>query len=250
MTCPNCEANVADGEKFCPNCGADILLATTPEKPKSENKDKKPKIIKILTIVIPVVLIGIIIVLIASLFVTNKGELVSENISKNLGRSVAMAEKNTQLKLKTSSSYTVLKDIVNYNYIYESKKSTKIEGINVPEWVVFITVDNNDKIDKVTYYNFKVLQKNWKGQKIEKKFDESKIKYKTTLKDAKKLIPLKPLAITSSNSDETIYLYKYYYTDSIDKNEKAYYLTVKYDMNNSVKDIDSKMSDYISFIFK
>ena len=250
MTCPNCEAIVAEGERFCPNCGADMQLVSNTDEIKQPKKEKSNNLIKLIPAVIIIIVVAAITLFIIKLVADGQGENTLEKFSENLGRSVAMAEKNTKLELKTTSEYSILKDINNYDYIYESEKSTKVEGINIPEWVIFISIDDNDKIKTVTYYDFKVLKKSWKGEKISEKFDTNLINFKMPLKEAKKIIPLKPLAITCSNNDETLYLYKYYFTDTEDKNEKAYYLTVGYDMDNNVKGIDGKESDYVSFIFK
>ena len=247
MTCPNCEAIVAEGVQFCPNCGYNFSPEGKNENPKEEKKKNNIKLIFSISLV---VIIVILIVTILSLLSGSKGEKISATLSDELGKSIAMAEKNSNVELLPSSDYAILKNVVNYDYIVEADKAVKVEGINLPEWAVFIQNDSNSKIDKITYYNFKALQRDWKGQKTSKQIDTGAIEYGMNYKQVEKIVPVTPLAITRSNDDVTTYLYKYYFVDEETKNDKAYYLTVSYDMDDKVKSITSKENDFISFIFK
>lgn len=250
MTCPNCEAIISDKAEFCPNCGNNILPNDDKGEKKPTKKTKKKLNFKIIIAAGVLIIIVALVVLILSLFSGNKGEKIAKSLSDKLGRSVAMAEKNANIVLSSSSENTVLKNIVDYDYIIEDEKAVSIEGIHLPEWAVFVENDENDKIQKVTYYNFKVLERNWKGEKTKEIIDVSKIASGMTDKEVQKLVSVNPLAIIRSNDDTTAYLYKYYFVDETDKNEKAYYFTVNYDVNSTVKDVSSQENDYVSFIFK
>lgn len=250
MNCPNCDAVVAEGVQFCPNCGNDLLSNST-EPGKSPSKKPKKKLnFKIIFVGIIVVFIIVAIIIILSVFSGNKGEKIAENLSDNIGKSIAMTEKNVHIELSETSDYSILKSIVDYDYVIEADSSIKVEGINLPKWAVFVEKDSNDKTEKVTYYDFKVLEKDWKGVKSSKLIDTNTIEYGMNTKEVEKLIPIKPLAIVRTNDDTTEYIYKYYFTDEKDKNEKAYYFKVDFDIDNNVKNITSKENDYVSFIFK
>ena len=159
-----------------------------------------------------------------------------------------MAEKNTGTIIKLDSQNIMLKDIIDYDRICESDSTVKVGGVEVPEWAVFISLDGNDKISSVTYYNFKALKKNWKGVKVSEPIDNTSIAYNMTKKEADKIISLAPLAVTYSNDDTATYLYKYYFLDE-NGNEQVYRLSVTYSLEDSVRGISTTEIDYMRFIF-
>ena len=221
--------------------------AVTKKSPKQKGNNKKPLLIMIGASVV-VVLIILLVFFIVGLIKANEGKKLAETFRGELGKSIEMAEKNTGVTMKLASQYTTLKDIVDYDYICESESDVKVGGVKVPEWVVFINVDYNDKISSVTYYNFKSLKKNWKGVKADGPIDTASVAYNMTKKEADKIISVSPLAITYSNDDTATYLYKYYFLDE-NGNEEAYRLSVTYSLEDVVRGIYCEESDYMKFIF-
>ena len=221
--------------------------AVTKKSPNKKGNNKKPLLIMIGASLV-VVLIILLVFFIVGLIKANEGKKLAETFRGELGKSVEMAEKNTGVTMKLSSQYTALKDIVDYDYICESESVVKVGGIKIPEWVVFINVDYNDKISSVTYYNFKSLKKNWKGVKADAPIDTAAVAYNMTKKEADKIISVSPLAITYLNNDTTTYLYKYYYLDE-NGNEEAYRISVTYSLEDVVRGFYCEESDYMKFIF-
>lgn len=249
MVCPNCEANIAEGVQFCPNCGVNVFLndvVTAPPAPKSKAKIN----LKLIGVGFGTIALIVLVIVIIMLINSNPGRKIANVISESLGRSVTIAEKNANITLEQSSEFSVLKNIVNYDFIYEAPNIVKVEGIRMPEWAIFVNNDENDKISSVVYYDFKTMERDWKGQKSTKLINSDLINYGMKMKDVERKVPLKPLSITHTNEDTVIYLYKYYFVDPVDKNDKAYYFTICYDINNEVTSVQSKENDYISYIFK
>ncbi len=225
------------------------------EKVKDAAKNKKKARSKAIgTVVISfaiVILVIILAFLINGIIKGNKGKNISEDLKNDLGKSIAMAQKNTGIEFETTSEYAVLDDIVDYNYIYEADTTVKVCGIKLPQWVVFVKIDGNDKISEVVYYDFRVLGKNWKGEKTNGFINTNEVTYNMPKKEAERIITVSPLAVTYSNDDTSTYLYKYYYVDETDDNtERAYYVSVTYNMDDIIRGVSSKESDYVSFIFK
>lgn len=215
---------------------------------KKEKKSNKKAILITIGAGAVVVLVVLLVFFIVGLIKGNEGKKLAINLKNDLGKSIAMAEKNTDVTLKLSSQNTALKDIVNYDYIYEASSEVKVGGIKMPEWAVFVTVDGNDKISSVVYYDFKVLKKNWKGQKAAAPIECEKIAYNMTKKEVDKLVTVSPLATTYSNDDTVTYLYKYYALDE-NGNEQAVRLSITYSIEDVVRGYEYRESDFMAFIF-
>ena len=216
--------------------------------PEKKEKANKKAILITIGAGVVVVLVVLLVFFIVGLIKGNEGKKLALNLKNDLGKSIAMAEKNTGVTLKLSSQNTALKDIVNYDYIYEASSEVKVGGIKMPEWAVFVTVDGNDKISSVVYYDFKVLKKNWKGQKASAPIECEKIAYNMTKKEVDKLVSVSPLATTYSNDDTVTYLYKYYELDE-NGNEQAVRLSVTYSIDDVVRGYEYRESDFMAFIF-
>lgn len=229
------------------NVQNEITETSKKTSPKKTTKNKKPLLIMIGASAV-VVLIVLIVFFIVGLIKANEGKKLADDLRGELGKSISMAEKNTGVIMKLTSQYTSLRDIMDYDYIYESSSDVKVGGVKVPEWVVFVSVDGNDKISSVTYYDFKSLKKNWKGIKTSEPVDNIAIAYNMTKKEADKIISVAPLAITYSNDDTATYLYKYYFLDE-NGNEQVYRLSVTYSLEDSVRGISTTEVDYMKFIF-
>lgn len=253
MTCPHCDATVAEGVQYCPACGADISAIEENEGKPSKKAAKKASAKKKLNgiiAVIAVILVAALAVFIAVKVSSGEGERIAKDLSDKIARSIAIAEKNANVTLSETSAYPILKEVEDFNYIYESDKSVKVEGIHLPEWAIFVKTDNNDRITTVTYYNYKVLENNWKGQKASQKIDSTVVEYGMTVREVQKALPLEPLSITRSNDDITRYRYKYFYVDEESKNELAYYLDIAFDVDNNVTDISNKENNYMPYVLK
>lgn len=321
MICPICDSHIPDDSKVCSHCGEPVVTSVAERKTaagasKNKNKparskkdfNKRLKAVKTggLFLVILAVIVAVICFIVGR--IPGKGIQAFESISEKLGRSVEIAQNNAGVVLQKDSEYPVLHEIINYDYIYTADKTTKVGGIFLPEWAVYIQTavskinpaetgdpvqkntsepistentsaettasnvvkgsdeDLNDLLDNenrkeddlpsrevietVTYYDFKVLNKNWKGQKTSGPIDIDQITYGMTKKKAEKLIKIAPLFIRHSSNDITTYCYKYYYVDNVTKNEKALYLEINYSADNTVKSVNSRQNDYISFLFK
>lgn len=254
MTCPHCDSTVAEGVQYCPACGADISAieeneGKTPKKAAKKPSSARKKLNGIIAVV-AVILLAALIIFIAVKVSSDVGERIAMDLSDKIGRSIALAEKNANVTLSETSAYPILKQVERFNYIFESDKSVKVEGIHLPEWAVYVQTDNNDRITTVTYYNYKVLESNWKGQKAPQKIDSTVVEYGMSVREAEKAVPLKPLSITRSYDDITHYRYKYYYVDEESKNELAYYLDIAFNVDNKVTSISNTENDYMPFVLK
>lgn len=96
------------------------------------------------------------------------GENIAKRLSENLGKRVAMSEKNKGYVLNKNFEYQVTEEIQDFDYIIKSDRKINIEGINLPSYAIYVKLDSNSKIDKVAYYNYSALQSNFKGKKIDK----------------------------------------------------------------------------------
>ncbi|MEG0615893.1 MAG: zinc ribbon domain-containing protein, partial [Oscillospiraceae bacterium] len=132
MTCPNCDSHVAEGVQFCPNCGANVFLdAASVSEQKPPKKAKRKLNLKAILLVAAVIFVVILVFVFVRIFSGNKGEKIANSLSEKLGRSVTIAEKYAGVTLSETSEFSVLKEIVKYDYIIESEKIVKVCGIRM-----------------------------------------------------------------------------------------------------------------------
>ncbi|NLK71281.1 MAG: hypothetical protein GX286_07605 [Clostridiales bacterium] len=209
--------------------------------------EKKPK--KKLKVIISLVLIILIIITVFVIFVIlnkNDGEKIAISLSEKLGSTAEKAAKNADIKLKKLSDYDFINDLGDFSDIYESKSTIKVNGVNVPEWVILCYSDKSGKLEEVVYYNYKILKDNVNGMKVKKKIDVSKIEDGATIEEVEKILNLKPIQVIRSNDDKKIYKYKYYYEDSKSKDEKSYYITIMLNFDDKVMAVQEIEDDYIT----
>ena len=255
MVCPKCDAFISEDAQVCPHCGNDLTASEKADKASAKASQKKGAgkkklIFKLVLLGIAIVLSVILCIQVLNWVSGSKGAKLASSLSENLGRSIAAAETNTGVTLAASSENELLREVVSFNHLIEAEKTVTVEGIRLPEWAVFVSVDENDKISRVTYYDFKLLSHDWKGAKTSERIPVSEIEYGMTQKEAQKILSIQPVCVVYSNDDVTAYQYKYYYMDKEDKSARAYNLTVHYDVSGTVTDISDRENDYISYFLK
>lgn len=248
MKCPECGVNLDGGLTVCPECGVKLPESAIKEKKPDSKFFKMMKLILILAVVSAAVIISIVV---AVRFSASEGKRVAEKLSEKLGRSIALAEKNLDIELSSDSDYKILREIRSYDYQLSSEKAVKVEGIHLPEWVIFVKADSEDKISEVTYYDFRQLLNSWKGEKASAgALPEDQIDYGMTVKEMEKALGFEPLFITYTEEDTIVYRYKYYYVNEVDNNEHAYYLIVEFDLDGHIRDYKKSENKYMSSILK
>ncbi len=258
MICPFCDTPIDDNSLCCPNCGKPLdnkgaAKATVKDNtPKGVNKQQTVQMLKAVGIIAAIVLliVGVVIIFTVLIF-GSKGKKSADALANQLGRSIERAEADTGFELEGASMYdSVLKKVVPYNFILESDKKVKVDGMVLPSWVVFIVTNSENKIQEVIFYDFSIQQTNWKGEKRGEKFDEGKLTYGDKIKTVSNQLGISPLMIRYSNNDTTQYIYKYYYVDKESKNEIAYSMTINYDLEGAMENYNVTEVDYISYMFK
>lgn len=234
MICPECETLNDDNAEFCINCGAKL------EKGNIKNKEEKKKgtnnLLKIILVTVAVLLVAVIVLIIYLSGKNIKGFKTAEKLSQTIGQDIIATAKITPLEEKSVSE--ALNNIAAADYYYESGKLIKVDGVNVPEWSVGVYLVQT-KINKVTYRDYTVQDKNYKGEKCDNYISFDKINSSMTVDDVNQYMGISPSMITwYINSKE--YTYRYYYIDD-SNNEKAYIITVKFDADNNY--VSKQMED-------
>ncbi len=271
MNCPKCGELMPDNAVSCPTCGFDIeeqekLFAPDkkekgdekkPEKSSSKKKkrpsgdEKKPRHIrrKIALGLFAAAIIVLCVVFAVAQLNAGKGSRIAARISDEaLGRSIEIAESKLNITLSEQSRFDYLAKVEPYNYIIEDENNVRVCGITLPGWASLVTTNAGGKISKVTYYDFSVLQSDWKGKKLPSDIDSASIQYGMNVSDAEKIIGFKPYSITRTVDDMTIYNYRYYYVDPETGNDKAYSFEVDVDLEGRVKSLTHKEINFMNFI--
>lgn len=271
MNCPKCGEIMPDNATLCPTCGFDIeehekLFA--PDKKEKSDRDKpaknpakkkakpsgdekKPRRVraKLIAALFAVILIALCIVFAVAQLNAGKGSRIAARISDEaLGRSIEIAETKLNITLSEQSRFDYLSKVEPYNYIIEDENNVRVCGITLPGWASLVTTNAGGKISKVTYYDFSVLQSDWKGKKLSADIDTTLIQYGMNVSEAEKIIGFKPYSITRTVDDMTIYNYRYYFVDPETGNDKAYSFEVDVDLEGRVKSLTHKEINFMNFI--
>ena len=240
LICKKCGSECPDGNIFCEACGAELDAPVLPEniddkgrvknkKPKKEKaaKEKKPKPekkqrspeekaalakkLKLGGICLLVIAVIVLIVVLVNIFSGNEGYNAAQSIP--LGRNVEYAQSETSLTFTEKSTNGMINNMCDFDYICISDKTTTVSGSEQPQWVIMLTVDSDDMITDVEYYDFRQLKLNWKGRKMAEKLDQNTLEYGMSIKNVNKTLGLKPYYIKRSVSNDSLYCYRYYFTD-------------------------------------
>lgn len=234
MVCKKCKEVLPDDATVCTCCGNKIKQ----KKDKSAPKEKKPidKAGLIAKIKLAGVILGLAIVIIAIItlvvaLVNDNGKNTAETLSEYIGESMLDAINESNIKVADESKFSAVNNAMKFDYLVESEDSVKVDGINFPEWVITICLNEDEEIVTVTHTDFTVCEKNHKGKKADAEINLDNVKKNLKYKKVLDEIDLDPYSITYENAF-VMYTYKYYYEDEAE-NEQAVRLTVTY--NNDME---------------
>ena len=273
MICKKCGTECPDGNIFCEACGTELDAPVLPEniddkgrmtkkktkepkksKPKKEKKPQSPekaesfkKKLKTAFIILCIIAVIVIIILIVSFINSNKGYNSAQNIP--LGRDMEFAAAETQLVFEKESPNGVINSMTDFDYICISDDSVKISGSPQPKWVIMLDVADDDIISSVEYYDFTQLKLNWKGRKMADILDQNSLEYGMNIKNANKALGMKPYYIKRSVSNDSVYCYRYYYTDPEAGYDRVFNYYVEFsDVEMTVRNIHYSEINYAAAI--
>ncbi len=242
MLCPKCKKEIDDLISECPFCHTYIKTNEGQRKKLSDKRrgqltDKRRKKDKNKTIrvrAVPdgteikrglgkrglkLVIVGgiaavfiILIIVIVMAITASKGLRYAEDASVYIGEQPQTLNVRTGIQYLDESKFYGVNSAVTFDYIYESEKSVKVQGIEYPAWAVTLSVsDNGGHISRVTYTDFSVLKHDIRGKKLDGCIDLDRFASGTKQSAVMKEIDLSPYSITYSEDGGVTYVYKYYY---------------------------------------
>ncbi len=229
MICPKCKTNNSSEEKFCINCGAELLVPNTVKKEEntSQNlwfKSKNRKAMLIGVSLIAIIIIVLIAVLIIE-FSKSESEEKAQLLSSAIGHKVNDVLKIQDISLSEKSTYSGVSDYIKFSYLSESPDSVKVDGVIMPKWLITVMAED-DKISSVVLYDFTVMEDNYKGQEVNGEIKLSSFSKGDKFSKVSNAIDLDPYTVEYKENDTVIYTYKYYFLDTAE-NEQARTLIVE-----------------------
>lgn len=229
MICPKCKTNNSSDEKFCINCGAELVVPNSVKKEDNDpqniwfkSKNKKAMIIGVCIIaIIVIVLIAVLIIE----FSKSESEQKAQILSKTIGHSTDEVLKLSDLNLSDKSTYSGVSDYIKFSYICESSDTVKADGVVMPKWLITVMADN-DKVSSVVHYDFTVMEESYKGIETDGEIKLSKFSKGDKFSRVKNEIDIDPYTVEYKGDDTEVYTYKYYFLDTAE-NEQARALTVE-----------------------
>lgn len=276
MICKKCGSECPDGNIFCETCGAELDAPVLPEniddkgrvkkqkvkkakepKPEKVKKEKKQRTaeekaafgrkmkgVGICLIVIAAIVLAVWIVSITG---DNKGYNAAQSIP--LGRNVEYASSETELVFEKKSSNGMINSMTDFDYICISDDTVKVSGSEQPKWAIMLTVGEDDIITDVEYYDFKQLKLNWKGRKMADILTQESLEYGMSIRNVNKTLGLKPYYIKRSVSNDSVYCYRYYFTDPDAGYDRAFNYYVEFsDIEMSVRNVHYSEINYAGTI--
>jgi hypothetical protein len=143
-----------------------------------------------------------------------------------------------------------MSEISTFSYILEAEESLTVDGVKLPDWAIMLSANASGNIYKVTYYDFSVLGKTWKGTKKAAPPDTDAVIYGSKTADAQKILGLKPYAIVTTQDDNTRKLIYRCHAEDENGNVKVYNINLFVnEADGTVKDVSMTEADYIPFFF-
>ncbi len=244
MLCPKCQKEISDQIIECPFCHTSIRMTDKQRKKladkqrrqiadkrrkKDKNKNKTIRFFQKKTayeikhgltrrgvkliigggIAAVVVIIAVVIVMALT---ASKGLRYAEDASAYIGEQPQTLNVKTGIQYLDESKFYGVNSAIAFDYIYESDKTVKVQGIEYPSWAVTLTTsDNSGHISKVTYTDFSTLKHDIRGKKLSGCIDLDRFSSGTKQSAVMKAIDLSPYSITYSEDGGITYVYKYYY---------------------------------------
>lgn len=175
----------------------------------------------------------------------NDGARYAKKLSERIGSQLSVAEKSADISLKDKSDYQTLNTLfASYQAITESRKSCRIEGVKLPQWAIFCNTDADD-LTTVTYYNYKVLEKNIFGTERKSYIDPQLVSPGTSVDDTEQKLELEPFRIQYLQGRNELREYRYCYEDKDSGDIVAYVITGIWDENGALSTITDTRKNYI-----
>ena len=237
MRCPNCGRKAPVSAASCKGCGYDYELQGRPsdeDSKRNQMQQKRDRQMKIIFIAVVSVAVIILIIYIFVSIAAAEGRKKADEIAEHLGGSIDSLSSVTTLY--QSSSFTCVNSLTEFNWLCQSDKQISVGGLTVPKWVVFCCNNDQKALTKVIFYNFKILEDNWKGEKIGEKLSADAFYNGMTYDAASELIDLEPYSITYTAANK-YYHYRCHYIN-LEKNEVCQEIELKCDNFGAVNTID------------
>jgi hypothetical protein len=260
MVCPKCKTEITEDTDFCVICGAKLTdlapdesetVETHPRKKRELHKLNRHNLIKKLKIAAVVaagLAIAVVIIIVVSSLRTSEGRRIAENVP--LGRNIEIVNSDTGVTFTRNAINKVMPEIGTFSYIHEAEGMITVDGIKLPDWCIMLSENGEGLIYKVTYYDFNVLGKSWKGQQSATLPDIEAVEYGSKIADAQKILGLRPYAVVTTNDDNTQKLVYRTHCEDEFGNVRVYNINLFVnEADGTVKDISMTESDYISFYF-
>lgn len=251
MKCPKCGAAASKDDKICRNCGTVLkkekksFLSLFKRKKNDQSASNVPRLTtsaggdvdsgkgRAIKLGLIGICVGVIIILILVLIfhvASGKGLKQAQRFAEHLGEKITNVEKELDAHLKDNSSYNIVNKSDSFDYIYESEDSVSIDDVTFPEWAIGIIKTDSEKIEQVIFTDYRVLKKDSRGEKQDRRLDLSRYDRKTKLSTVTDDLDMDPFRIVY-DLNYTKYEYRYYY--KLDNGDvQAVCLTVAADLNN------------------
>ena len=239
MICPRCKCEIADDSKICEFCGKKIRkkkLSLFAKNKIDKNKaldfaDSSAKsstspavAVKFAAGLVVCAVLVVSIILIIVTLTKDDGLNYAKDLSEYINQPILTARNETDIYIADESAYDSVNNLISFDYIVECEKDVEADGMTFPKWAVVIRLNDNDEIANVTYIDFTIMKKSYKGEKTKEEIILDKFAVGDKLRKVNAEIGIDPFTV-SFNGIRVTYNY-YYYFENNHKDEQAMSLSV------------------------
>lgn len=276
MVCPKCGAELDDNCDYCYSCNMQFKHSNEDEiNANSENveiissdknddnkknkkmssavnkvKDFKHKKI-VLTIICCIVAVALLTILLFSILRGNP-EKIAKIMKSKIGSDITEVAKAGDVDFNKQSSLRVINDmkekqVITFDYIYESDKIIEVDGYNVPEYFIAVKTRNDGNIsvaEEIYLRDYRYQKKDYRGVKIKKAVSIDQLVNKGSLDEIKDVLDIKPISILFNEDKTAVYTYRFCFENDDDNIETREFIV---SVDSSEKVIDISQTDIQNF---
>ncbi len=180
----------------------------------------------------------------------NDGAGYAEKLSEGIGTPLNSAVSAAKAPHSDQSAYLALSNAIpTYDYCGASGKEVVVQGVHLPQWILFGDADG-DTLTDVWFYRFSELERSPYGTERKAYLDPTQITMGAELEKVESQLGLTAYCVHYQNDHTQQREYRYCFEDAETGDLTAYVITCRMDAEGNLKEIFDRRVDFLSMLVK